>query len=241
MEHDAGEIWEVTREVAREAVDAAGADGRLSGIGITNQRETVVGVGPRQRRAAPPRDRVAGPAHGGRCDELRDAGHEELVRERTGLVLDPYFSGTKIEWLLREGGVPERRGLLGTIDSWLVCKLTGEHVTDPRTRRARSCSTSASGAGTPELCDLLGRDPGSLPEPASSAHVYGRDVRSAAGARGRHRGRPAGGALRAGMPRAGAAKCTYGTGQLRAGERGRGAPCRPRGCSRRSPGASATA
>ena len=93
--------------MAREALDAAGIDGRkLSGIGITNQRETVVAwdrdTGEPLHRAIVWQDRRTA----ARCDELRAAGHEPLVRERTGLVLDPYFSGTKIEWLLREGDVP---------------------------------------------------------------------------------------------------------------------------------------
>jgi glycerol kinase len=117
VEHDAGEIWDVTRAVAREALDAAGARGReLAGIGITNQRETVVAwdreTGEPLHRAIVWQDRRTAR----RCDELRVAGHEPLVRARTGLVLDPYFSGTKIEWLIREGDVP-RDAAFGTIDS----------------------------------------------------------------------------------------------------------------------------
>ena len=83
----------------------------LAGIGITNQRETVVAWDPRTgeplHRAIVWQDRRTA----ARCDELRAAGHEPLFRERTGLVLDPYFSGTKIEWLRREGGVPDGRGV----------------------------------------------------------------------------------------------------------------------------------
>jgi glycerol kinase len=95
VEHDAEEIWEVTRRVGREALADAGIDGAdLTGIGITNQRETVVGW-----------DRATGePIHNAlvwqdrrtadRCRELKEEGREDLVRERTGLVIDPYFSGT---------------------------------------------------------------------------------------------------------------------------------------------------
>jgi glycerol kinase len=173
VEHDASEIWDVTRSVAREALDAAGVDGRkLTGIGITNQRETVVAwdrdTGEPLHRAIVWQDRRTA----ARCDELRAAGHEPLVRERTGLVLDPYFSGTKIEWLLREGDVP-RTAAFGTIDSWLVFKLTGEHVTD-YSNASRTLLFDIGELGwSDELCELLGVPPESLPRPCPSAQVYG--------------------------------------------------------------------
>jgi glycerol kinase len=173
VEHDAGEIWDVTRAVAGEALDSAGAKGAdLAGIGITNQRETVVAwdrdTGEPLHRAIVWQDRRTAR----RCDELREAGHERLVRERTGLVLDPYFSGTKIEWLIREGDVP-RDAAFGTIDSWLVFKLTGEHATDFSNASRTLLFDIRERRWDPELCDLLGVDPGSLPEPRPSAHVHG--------------------------------------------------------------------
>jgi glycerol kinase len=173
VEHDAGEIWDVTRAVASEALDAAGAGGReLAGIGITNQRETVVAwdreTGEPLHRAIVWQDRRTAR----RCDELREAGHEPLVRARTGLVLDPYFSGTKIEWLIREGDVP-RGAAFGTIDSWLVFKLTGEHATDLSNASRTLLFDIRARRWDPELCDLLGVDTRSLPEPCPSAHVYG--------------------------------------------------------------------
>jgi glycerol kinase len=173
VEHDAGEIWEVTRAVAGEALDAAKADGRkLAGIGITNQRETVVAwdrdTGEPLHRAIVWQDRRTAR----RCDELREAGHARLVRERTGLVLDPYFSGTKIEWLIREGDVPPDASF-GTIDSWLVFKLTGEHATDLSNASRTLLFDIRERRWDPELCDLLGVQPGSLPEACPSAHVYG--------------------------------------------------------------------
>ena len=173
VEHDAAEIWDVTRRVAHEAIGDAGADGAdLAGIGITNQRETVVAWDPATgeplHNAIVWQDRRTA----ARCDELRDAGHEELFRERTGLVIDPYFSGTKIEWLLREGGV-DASAAFGTIDSWLVFKLTGRHLTD-YTNASRTLLFDVRRLGwDPELCDLLSVDPDSLPEPLPSAHVYG--------------------------------------------------------------------
>ena len=173
VEHDASEIWDVTCAVAREALDSAGIDGRrLSGIGITNQRETIVAwdrdTGEPLHRAIVWQDRRTAR----RCDELRDAGHEPLVRERTGLVLDPYFSGTKIEWLIQEGDVP-RDAAFGTIDSWLVFKLTGEHATDLSNASRTLLFDIRERRWDAELCELLGVDPGSLPEPHPSAHVYG--------------------------------------------------------------------
>jgi glycerol kinase len=171
VEHDAAEIWDVTQAVAAEALERAGTPS-LAGIGITNQRETVVawdrGTGEPLHRAIVWQDRRTA----ARCDELKEAGHEPLVRERTGLVLDPYFSGTKIEWLLREGGVPADAAF-GTIDSWLVFKLTGEHVTDLSNASRTLLFDIGRRRWDGELCDLLGVDPRSLPEPRPSAEVYG--------------------------------------------------------------------
>jgi glycerol kinase len=173
VEHDANEIWEVTRAVAHEALDAAGIDGRrLAGIGITNQRETVVAwdrsTGEPLHRAIVWQDRRTA----ARCDELREAGHEPLVRERTGLVLDPYFSGTKLEWLIHQGDVPADAAF-GTIDSWLTFKLTGEHVTDYSNASRTMLFDIRDLRWDEELCELLGVPPGSLPEPRPSAEVYG--------------------------------------------------------------------
>jgi glycerol kinase len=171
VEHDAGEIWEVTRAVAREALDSAG-NPALAGVGITNQRETVVAwdrrTGDPLHRAIVWQDRRTA----GRCDELREQGHEQLVRERTGLVLDPYFSGTKIEWLLREGGVPADAAF-GTIDSWLAFKLTGEHVTDLSNASRTLLFDISRREWDGELCELLSVPAEGLPEARRSAEVYG--------------------------------------------------------------------
>jgi len=173
VEHDANEIWATTRRVASHALADARADpASLDAIGITNQRETVVAWDPESgepvHNALVWQDRRTA----GRCDELREAGHEHLVRERTGLVLDPYFSATKIEWLLQN--VPEARGaVFGTIDSWLVFKLTGRHATDLTNASRTMLFDIAELRWDPELCELLGIDPARLPEPLPSAHVYG--------------------------------------------------------------------
>jgi glycerol kinase len=173
VEHDAGEIWEVTRRVAAAAIAAAGIEGgELDGIGITNQRETVVAWDPATgepiHRALVWQDRRTAE----RCDELRAAGQEALVRERTGLTIDPYFSGTKIEWLLRNAEGAER-AVFGTIDSWLLFKLTGRHVTDYSNASRTMLFDIRRLEWDPELCALLGVDPARLPEPLPSAHVYG--------------------------------------------------------------------
>jgi glycerol kinase len=148
VEHDLAEIWALTRAVAAEALDDAGvADGELAAIGITNQRETVCAWDPATgeplHHALVWQDRRTA----ARCDALREAGHEALIRERTGLIIDPYFSATKLEWLLDNvDGLRERardgRAVFGTVDSWVLFKLTGEHATE------------VSNASRTLLCDL---------------------------------------------------------------------------------------
>jgi glycerol kinase len=173
VEHDAAEIWDVTRRVATLAIVDAGIQGAdLKGIGITNQRETVVAWDPDTgepiHRALVWQDRRTAQ----RCDELKQAGHEELVRERTGLVIDPYFSGTKIEWILRnvEGA---DRAVFGTIDSWLVFKLTGRHLSDYSNASRTMLFDIRRLAWDDDLCALLSVDPARLPEPVPSSQVYG--------------------------------------------------------------------
>ena len=124
------------RRRARSA-RAASTASRVAAIGITNQRETVVVWDRATGRADPPRDRLAGPAHGGRVRRVEGRGRGALVRDRTGLLLDPYFSATKIAWILDNvAGARERaeRGELacGTIDCFLLWRLTGGavHATD---------------------------------------------------------------------------------------------------------------
>ena len=215
VEHDATEIWETTRRVASEAIadaDIAGAE--LDGIGITNQRETVVAwdpdTGEPVHRALVWQDRRTAE----RCAELRDEGLEALVRERTGLVLDPYFSATKIEWLLRnvEGA---GRAVFGTTDSWLLFKLTGRHATD-RTNASRTMLFDIRRhAWDEELCTMLGIDPERLPEPLPSAQVFGTTAEfggevPVAGIAGDQQAALFGQACHS----AGTAKNTYGTGSF---------------------------
>ena len=173
VEHDAAEIWEVTRQVAIEAIADAGIQGaELDAIGIANQRETVVAWDPASgeplHRALVWQDRRTA----ARCAELREEGHEDLVRERTGLVLDPYFSATKIEWLLHNADRADR-AVFGTVDSWLLFKLTGRHATDYTNASRTMLFDIRRLAWDAELCTLLGIEEARLPEPLPSAHLYG--------------------------------------------------------------------
>jgi len=134
VEHDPEEIFRVTLEAARDAI--AGARETPTGVGITNQRETVVLWDRRTLAPVAPAIVWQDRRTSDRCRELREMGLAPLLRDRTGLVPDPYFSATKLEWLLRDGDLRARadRGELaaGTIETWLVAKLTGgrAHVTD---------------------------------------------------------------------------------------------------------------
>ena len=180
VEHDAGEIWDVSHAVAGEALADAGAEpGELEAVGITNQRETVVcwdpSTGEPLHRALVWQDRRTA----GRCDELREAGEEPAVRAKTGLVLDPYFSATKIEWLLRNvDGLAQRaregRAVFGTVDSWLLFRLTGEHVTDPTNASRTLLFDIGEGRWDAELLDLFGVPERSLPEVRPSCGEFGR-------------------------------------------------------------------
>jgi glycerol kinase len=180
VEHDAAEIWEVTRAVAGEALaDAEVREGELIAVGIANQRETVCvwdpATGEPLARAIVWQDRRTAE----RCAELRREGREALVRERTGLVLDPYFSATKIEWLLQNvEGLRERaaagRAVFGTIDAWLAFKLTGEHVTDASNASRTMLYDIAGGRWDPELLVLLDIPERALPRVVASAGEVGK-------------------------------------------------------------------
>ncbi|HEX2094124.1 MAG TPA: glycerol kinase GlpK, partial [Longimicrobiaceae bacterium] len=190
VEHDAAEIWQVTREVAHRAAESAGSglEG-LAGIGITNQRETIVlwdrETGEPVHRALVWQDGRTAEV----CRRMKAEGHEPGVRERTGLVIDPYFSGTKLAWLL--DNVPDARhraeaGELaaGTIDSWLVWKLTGGrlHLTDPTNASRTLLYDLESGDWDPALLDLFGVPRAVLPDIYPSSAVYGGTFGEAFGA-----------------------------------------------------------
>ena len=168
VEHDPHEIWDKTLACARDATAAAGAAGRIAGIGITNQRETVVAwdktSGRALHRALVWQDRRTASA----CAVLKERGHEAAVQERTGLLLDPYFSATKMRWLLDHvpavaDAAAAGRLALGTVEDWLVFKLTGgAHLTDA-SNASRTLLLPLAGATWDEgLCDLFGVPRGAL-------------------------------------------------------------------------------
>ena len=180
VEHDADEIWSAVIDACGQALRASGTDaGRLAALGISNQRETAV-VWDRARvqpvhRAIVWQDRRTAR----RCDELRDAGHAELIRSRTGLVIDAYFTATKLAWLLESGGLRERaeNGELafGTVDSWLLAKLTAgrAHATDPANASRTMLFDIHAGSWSDELCELLGVPAAGLPEVRPNAGDFG--------------------------------------------------------------------
>ncbi|MFO7856589.1 MAG: glycerol kinase GlpK [Paracoccaceae bacterium] len=181
VEHDPGDLWSTTAATCRAAMEKAGlraAD--IAAIGITNQRETTLvwdkATGRPIHRAIVWQDRRTAD----RCETLRAEGLGDLVAERTGLLLDPYFSGTKVAWLLDEiDGARERaeRGelLFGTVDSWLIWNLTGgkAHVTDA-TNAARTLLFDIHRQRWHEdLCKALGVPLAMLPEVRDSADEFG--------------------------------------------------------------------
>jgi glycerol kinase len=181
VEHDPDDIWSTVAATCRGAIErAAITPGTIAAIGITNQRETTLvwerDSGRPLARAIVWQDRRTAPL----CAELRAAGHEAMITERTGLLLDPYFSGTKLKWLLDENDgarTRARRGelLFGTVDSYVVWRLTGgrSHVTDA-TNAARTLLYNIHvGAWDPEICALLDIPLAMLPEVRDSAAEFG--------------------------------------------------------------------
>jgi len=181
VEHDPREILATQRACARQAVRDSGISLKeLMAVGITNQRETTVlwdrQSGEPLHNAIVWQDRRTA----ARCAELKEIGAESLVRERTGLVIDPYFSGTKLAWLLDE--IPGARGraergelAFGTIDTWLVWHLTGNrtHVTDPSNASRTLLFNIHMGDWDPELLQLLDVPRALLPDVHPSAHAFG--------------------------------------------------------------------
>jgi glycerol kinase len=177
VEHDPDEIWRTQLACGREALAEAGiAPGDVAAIGITNQRETTLLWDRTSGRPLAPAIVWQDRRTAGRCAELKAAGHEALFRSRTGLLLDPYFSGTKLAWLLAEvPGARQRaeRGELafGTVDSWLVWQLTGKrrHVTDPSNASRTLLFDIHCGAWDDELLGLLDIPRSLLPEVVPSS------------------------------------------------------------------------
>jgi glycerol kinase len=229
VEHDAAEIWDHVQATLTEVAARRHAAGQaIAAVGITNQRETVV---PWDRSTGHPRHRAVvwqDRRTAATCDRLRDEGHLELVRRRTGLVLDPYFSATKMAWLLADGGLHADADLvLATVDAWVAWNLTGGHTggvlaTDPSNASRTLLYDIGVRAWSEELCALFGVPRGTLPEVLPSCGrigVVGGNLATA--------GSPLHGVPVSGMAgdqqaalfgqacfTAGMAKATYGTGSF---------------------------
>ena len=177
VEHDAAEIWARTLECAQAMVARAGGADRIAAIGITNQRETVVAW---ERRRGEPLTRAIvwqDRRTADRCAALREAGHEPMIQRRTGLVVDPYFSATKMRWMIDHVPAVAEAGdalALGTVESWLVWKLTGGlHISDA-SNASRTQLMALDGAGwDANLCALFGVPQGALPEIVDNAGPFG--------------------------------------------------------------------
>lgn len=174
VEHDADEIWTLSRACLAEVIAAAGGASRIAALGLTNQRETLVAwdrrTGRPLARAIVWQDRRTADA----CAAL--GAHEAEIERRTGLRLDPYFSATKIDWLLQHDDAVAGAGdalALGTIDSWLLFNLTGDHLTDV-SNASRTLLLDLDGtAFAQDLCDLFAVTRAALPRIAPTAGPLG--------------------------------------------------------------------
>ena len=173
VEHDPAEIWESTRAVIAEAVAQVDAT-QIGAVGITNQRETIVSWDPKTgqplHNAIVWQDRRTS----ARCAEIKHAGFEKEIRQRTGLVCDPYFSATKIEWLLQNMPAT-RRGVFGTIDTWILSKLTGgrAHATDVSNASRTMLFNLRERRWDDELLKYFGVPREALPEERPSSGDFG--------------------------------------------------------------------
>lgn len=223
VEHDPHEIWDAVVATLTDVVAEVGAS-RVAAIGITNQRETAVawhrGTGRAHGTAIVWQDRRTA----ARCERLAADGHLGRVREITGLVLDPYFSGSKFEWMLTTRSVPTEQLALGTVDSWLMWHLTGGavHATDPSNASRTMLFDIRTLEWSTEMCALFGVPLEALPTVMPSSGRFGVVCDEVAAATGLLAGTPISGV--AGDQQAalfgqacfapGTAKNTYGTGSF---------------------------
>jgi glycerol kinase len=180
VEHDPEDIWEATIEVCRSAVQAAGGVATIAAIGITNQRETTVVWDKRTHK--PVGNAIVWQDRRGaaRCDELRASGKASLIQKKTGLLIDSYFSATKVEWVLRESAearAAAREGHLafGTIDTFLLWRLTGgkTHATDATNASRTMLYEIHKGTWDDELLELFDVPKAMMPDVRDTAAKFG--------------------------------------------------------------------
>ena len=176
VEQDPEDVWQLTRAAAGAMVKQAGGASNVAAIGITNQRETIVFWDRRNGRPLAPAIVWQDRRTAEHCDQLKAAGHEPALQAATGLLLDPYFSASKIRWALDHWPQLKDAGdnlAIGTIDSWLVFRLTGGlHITDA-TNASRTALMSLTGGWDDGLLDLFGVPRFALPEICDSAGELG--------------------------------------------------------------------
>jgi glycerol kinase len=181
VEQDPEEIWRTSLDVMREALEKAPVGlGELRGIGITNQRETTVVWDRQTGRPVHPAIVWQSRQSAGVCERLRADGIEPMIRERTGLMADPYFSGSKLRWLFENDPEVEGRArggelLFGTVDSWLLYRLTGGkvHATDPTNASRTLLFNLRDLRWDPELLGVFGVPESMLPEVHPSSGIFG--------------------------------------------------------------------
>jgi glycerol kinase len=177
VEHDAEEIWASSLACARSIAEQAGGAAKIAAIGIANQRETVAFWSRKTGRALAPAIVWQDRRTASLCAELKERGEEAGLQERTGLLLDPYFSATKIAWALEHWPQLEKAGddlSIGTIESWLVFKLTGGlHVSDATNASRTALMDIRSGLWDSVLLDLFGVPARALPEIVDCAGLFG--------------------------------------------------------------------
>lgn len=177
VEHDAEEIWNLTLECAREMVAKAGGADQIAGIGITNQRETIIFWDARTGHSLSPAIVWQDRRTADQCVALRDQGEEPVVQAKTGLLLDPYFSGSKIGWALNNWPQLAEAGdhlRVGTVESYLVFRLTGgAHISDASNASRTALMAIGSGGWDDGLTDLFGVPRDILPEITDCAGQLG--------------------------------------------------------------------
>lgn len=180
VEQDGEAIWSQTLAVAREAIEAAGGVDRIAALAMTNQRETTLVWDRQTSRPCAPAIVWQDRRTAAMCEHFRQSGHSDRVQEVTGLLIDPYFSATKLAWLMDNGSVDRDQAssgafAFGTVETWLIWKLTGgrSHVTDVTNASRTLLMDLARSSWSREMCELFAIPQALMPEIRPSAGPLG--------------------------------------------------------------------